>query len=98
MTVQSYGFAHHRCTSFCIHQVTCKGDSLITDAQVMDFNFKNCVALYRCDYKAIAAVAWAFVLEQLGAGAAELYTNWGIVLPQGICTKGGVAAAANVGE
>ena len=38
------------------------------------------------------------VLEQLGAGAAELYTHWGIVLPLGVCTSEGAAAVANMGE
>ena len=79
--------------------MTCKGDSLITNAQVMDVNFKNCEALSLCDNDAIAAVAWVSVLEQLGAGGAELYTHWSIVLPLGVCTSEGAAAGvANMGE
>ena len=94
-------------TYFCdssayIRQVLCsssdfKGDSLITNAQVIDVDFKNCAALSQCDYLAIAAVAWASVLEQLGAGGVKLYTHWAMVLPQGVCTSWW-SALANIGE
>ena len=78
--------------------MTFKEDSPITNAQVMDVIFKNCAALSQCDPSAIAAVAWTSVLEKLGAGGAQLYTHWSIVLPKGTACTSQWDALGSVGE